>query len=103
MYQTADWNDESGFIRITEQRDIDTILTALSTAKQTSLSWYSAANEAPEQSKYLTISIYTDEERTQKTFHLYGGQTIYAGYIGIYRVGILQYEEILQFYSDYVK
>ena len=99
MYQNESWTNQTGLIRITEQRDIDAIIAALFTARQTSFSWYSAANEAPSQSNYLTVSVYTGEDTIFKTLHLYGGETVYAVYTGIYRMNKLEYEEIQSIYT----
>ena len=103
MYQTEGLNSQADIIRVTLQDDINTILAALTTARQTSLSWYSAANDGPLQPNCLVISIISREEQMSTRLYLYGEETVYAPYIGIYRISNLKYEEIKQIYINSAK
>ena len=90
---------QSATVRTTEPRDIEVIMSALSTARQTSFTWYSAANEVPFQANYLRVYIYSDTGVMNRRLSLYGGNTVYVEYKGIYRINSTKYEEIFQIFE----
>ena len=85
-------------VRIVERSDIETIISALSTARQTSFSWISAGNERPLQTNYLMIYFYYDDVLSDR-LSIYGGDTVYEEYRGIYKINGSRYDEMYQTYA----
>ena len=80
--------------------DIDSILTALSSAKKARFSWYSAANDVPSAKEYLAIRI--NAEKEGGTVYLYrdeNGYYVYVPYIGIYGISQRSYTGIDNMYT----
>ena len=69
------------------QEYIEAIISELSKARKASLTWYSAANDAPQLREYLTMLI--EAERGGASLYLYYENDryyVYAPYIGIYKI-----------------
>ena len=101
IYQTTDWQNRSEPILLTDQDELSSILTALSTARQTSYTSYSAANETPAEPNYLTIMLRVGAEGMRR-YHLYKEDTVYVEYEGLYRLEKAEFTKIQEICDNHI-
>ena len=101
IYQTTDWQNQSDAIRLTDQNELSTIMTALATARQTSYTWYSTANETPAEPNYMTLMLHVGTEGMRR-YHLYKEDTVYVEYEGLYRLEKVEYAKILEIFDKHI-
>lgn len=103
MQQTTNLSIENYSVRITEQSDIELIITALSTARKVNFTRKNAMDELPLQeanNMILIISTYTSDGRMTGRFLLFGGEFVYVEYSEIYKISGNKYAEIYKVFTD---